>query len=608
MSPLIAVVVPAYKQPQFLAGAALSALDQRPPVAARVVVVNDGCPFPATHRIGTALASAHPERVRYVRQPNGGLSAARNAGIAEALATWPDLDAIFPLDSDNLLSPGTLPALWEVLERSPDLAWASPDQEIFGAVNLVWAHQPFNLYRQLFENQTDAGTLFRRSVFDSGLRYDEEMPAFEDWLFVLEAALAGFTGVPAGRCGFRYRKREHSMLIDALRTPRLLTARIRARLPAAYVPSELVRREHEAAPRFALLGAADGDVRMLAAADLEPARVPADGYAATVRASRGGTSAGHPHVPPVTVAGGDPLFEWLRASGLLAGVLLRAQRLLREHLAVALRVIPDPEPDVLDVTIASRGAVAGPPHAIALRTRDLARRRVEDDMRGLEIRAGATHAPPSCEIVSLPAAAEPQRALGTDSTLSSFCALRHIDNAETTLPWSGAGRGRSLWFVTRGPCPGAEDDGTLELSAALHRAEPESALHLLVVGAGGVRAPAAAIGHFETITMLAADEAAPELVARVLAGAAVVFHGGDACVRATPERSSALHVALVGAEHALAAADADPLLDVHLIRSDTVGRRLANLGATAEKIAFVRTEAIADDVLEAVRLAGARNG
>jgi hypothetical protein len=607
VNPLIAVVVPAYKQPQFLAGAALSALDQRPPVATRVVVVNDGCPFPATHRIGTALAQAHPERVRYVRQPNAGLSAARNTGIAEALATWPDVDAIFPLDADNLLSPGTLPALWDVLERDPDVAWASPDQEIFGAINIVWAHQPFSTYRQLFENQTDAGTLFRRSVFDSGLRYAEEMPAFEDWLFVLEAALAGFTGVPAGRCGFRYRRREHSMLIDALRTPDVLTARIRARLPAAYATAELVRREHDEAPRFALLGAADDEARMLAATDLEPARSRADDYLATVRASRGGTTAGHAHVPPVTITGSAPLFEWLHATGLLPGVLLRAQLLLRERLAVAVRLIPDPGPDVLDVVLGGAGG-ATPAHAIAVRTRDLARRPVEDDMRRVEIRAGALHAPPRCDIVSLPAAAEPQRALGTDPTLSSFCALQHIDKAQTALPWSGAGSGRSLWFVTRAPCPGAEDDSTLQVSAALHALEPAAALHLLVIGAGGIRAAATAIGHFDTITMLSDEEAVPELVARVLAGAEVVFHGGGAGVRATPERGAALHVALVGGEHTLAAADADPLLDVHLVRSDAVGRRLVHLGATAEKIAFVREDAIADDVLDAIRIAGARHG
>ena len=94
----------------------------------------------------------------------------------------------------------------------------------------------------------------------------------------------------------------------------------------------------------------------------------------------------------------------------------------------------------------------------------------------------------------------------------------------------------------------------------------------------------------------------------MLAGAEVVFHGGTAGVRATPERGAALHVALVGAEHALAATDADPLLNVHLVRSDAVGRRLVHLGATAEKIAFVRDDAIADDVLESIRVAGARHG
>ena len=546
--------------------------------------------------------------MRYLRQANARLSAARNAGIEEALATWPDLDAIFPLDADNLLSPGTLAALWEVLEGDPQLAWASPDLELFGIESGVWRHEaPFSTYRQLFENQTDAGTLFRRAVFDSGLRYAEELPAFEDWLFVLEAALAGFTGAPAGSCGFRYRKRAHSLLIDAQRSPGELKARIRARVPAAYAPAALVRREHAEAPRFALLAPGDGVARTLAATDLEPARCSAADYLAAVAASAGGTRAGHAHVPPVTFVGSEPLFAWLDASSLLPGLLLRAQLLLRDHLSIAVRLAPGAEPGTLAVRLAGD---AGDPaaHGLCIRTRDLLRTGSHAHAPLLEIRAGALHRPPRCEMVHLPAATEPPRARGTDRTLSNFCAHLHIDAAETTFPWSGTGRGRCMWFTVRAAAAAVGgDDQALVLSEALRAAEPEAALHLLVMGEGGLRAPATALGHFDTITTLSDAEAAPRAVARILAGADVVFHGDSGTLDAA-ERGTALQVALAGDGQVLAAADADPLLDAHLVATDGQLRQIVNLGAVREKVTVVRPDAVAHDVIEAIRAAGARRG
>ena len=231
---------------------------------------------------------------------------------------------------------------------------------------------------------------------------------------------------------------------------------------------------------------------MLAATDLEPARSVADDYLATVRASRGGTSAGHTHVPPVTVpaTGSGALFEWLHASGLLPGVLLRAQLLLREHLAVALRVIPDPEPDPLDVVLAGAGG-ATPAHAIAVRRAISRAGRSRTTCAGWRSARARSTRRPGATSSRCP---QPRRALGTDPTLSSFCAQRHIDKAETAPPLVGSGRSRSLAFVTRAPCPGADDDRALQVSAALHAHEPAAALHLLVIGAGGIRAPATAIG------------------------------------------------------------------------------------------------------------------
>ena len=233
----IAVVIPVYKQPQYLIESVDSVMAQRG-VTARALIVDDGCPYESTHEIGLALAHAFPGRAYYLRRPNGGLSAARNTGIDVALAMWPDLDAVFPLDADNRLSQDTLARLASVLDLHPEAAWASPNLETFGNEHFVWEPaSPYSAYRQLFDNQCDAGSLIRREVFASGLRYDEGMRhGYEDWEFYLRAGARGFRGIQAGACGFRYRRKAESLLTTAIDRREQILEHMRTSNPASFHP------------------------------------------------------------------------------------------------------------------------------------------------------------------------------------------------------------------------------------------------------------------------------------------------------------------------------------------------------------------------------------
>src|SRR3954447_26960276 len=73
----VAIVIPVYKHSVLLGEAVESALAQRCLYNIKIVIVDDGCPFPETELIGMAYALSHPE-VIYLRKPNGGLSSARN--------------------------------------------------------------------------------------------------------------------------------------------------------------------------------------------------------------------------------------------------------------------------------------------------------------------------------------------------------------------------------------------------------------------------------------------------------------------------------------------------------------------------------------------------
>jgi|GEM_PF-2754854 len=364
----IAVVIPVYRQAQYLAGAVASALEQQIETGVGVVIVNDGCPDPETDRIGRMLRDAEPDRVAYLHQPNAGLSAARNAGIRRALALWPHVEAIFPLDADNMLSPGTLADLRATLAERPEAAWASPTLEFFGAEEGEWRMpDPYLVYRQLFANQSDAGSLVRRDVFAAGIEFDETMTeGFEDWEFFLHAGLAGFRGIHAGRCGFRYRRRTGSMLVEAQGHTAELEAGLRRRHADAYRPGELARREHAEAPRFGLIRCDRDDVLLTAACDLEPHRVSLEGFLRP-RPVGAGAAPLAAHMPAISVLTTAAAIEWLVAEGRLAETLLELQLEVHDHSVVGLRCaagrglrLRRDRPDL-------------PFAALALRTRGLAR-------------------------------------------------------------------------------------------------------------------------------------------------------------------------------------------------------------------------------------------
>jgi glycosyltransferase involved in cell wall biosynthesis len=94
--PLVAVVIPCYNQAHFVAEAIESVLRQRYP-AFEVVVVNDGS-TDATAEVVSRFSAVH-----CIQQPNRGLAAARNTGLAHCRGEF----VVF-LDADDRLLPGAL--------------------------------------------------------------------------------------------------------------------------------------------------------------------------------------------------------------------------------------------------------------------------------------------------------------------------------------------------------------------------------------------------------------------------------------------------------------------------------------------------------------------
>ncbi|MBL8836161.1 MAG: glycosyltransferase [Alphaproteobacteria bacterium] len=251
--PRLAIVLPVYKHSVLVTEAIRSALEQTTPLAYRIVIVNDGCAFRETHEVALSAARAHPDRVVYLRRPNGGLSAARNTGIDYVTATWPTVEAIYFLDADNRLYPQALERAWAELQADPGIGWVYPDFDMFGQEAYFGSGGDYSVLKHLNENYCEAGSLVRRSLFDKGLRFDESMRlGFEDWDFWLQAVGLGYRGRHGEAMGLRYRKRPESMLANSERDRAEIIAYMRRKHKALYQRSHILAQEQHEAPRYAI--------------------------------------------------------------------------------------------------------------------------------------------------------------------------------------------------------------------------------------------------------------------------------------------------------------------------------------------------------------------
>lgn len=287
--PELAIIIPVWKQPGFLHESVTSALAQRADFPIAIVIVNDGCPLEETDRVGRMLARAHPS-VFYLRQPNRGLSGARNAGAAFALARWPELRAIFPLDADNLLRPHAmrhaLAALDQARAGAPDIGWIYPDIDMFGDPISTDYSGEYSALLHTQLNICEAGSLIAREVFDAGVRYDEAMrQGWEDWEFWLSAVDAGFRGQHLRDFGFCYRRRAQSMLTQTATMEAHLYHNLMARHKRLFSPRNLLTLEHHEAPRFAQVDGAD--IRLFTDPAHPVERLTLPDFARRIRAARG---------------------------------------------------------------------------------------------------------------------------------------------------------------------------------------------------------------------------------------------------------------------------------------------------------------------------------
>jgi glycosyltransferase involved in cell wall biosynthesis len=228
--PLVSVVMPVYNGERYLAEAIDSVLGQDYR-RREIVVVDDGS-------TDGSAAIARARGVLYVRQPNQGVAAARNAGLAAARGTL-----IAFLDQDDVWLPHKLEAQVGFLAARPSVDLVISAIEIMvepGTTPLEWFNPDWGMEIQTVVQLGAA--LLRRTCFervgdfDTGYRYASDT----DW--ILRARDAGLVLETASDVCMRYRMHER----NSSREDELLHAEVRAAYRASVARKRTARSRAEA--------------------------------------------------------------------------------------------------------------------------------------------------------------------------------------------------------------------------------------------------------------------------------------------------------------------------------------------------------------------------
>ena len=145
-------------------------------------MVDDGSPDDTAALVAPLV---HAGRIRYMRQANAGMSAARNAGAALATNEY-----MLFLDDDDLLVPNALAWLTDEIERYPEVAFVYGDAVLFSGAAPPpiedapdAATVPADLTVFLLFNQigSPGQVLLRRDAFEAVGRWRNQFTNAEDW-------------------------------------------------------------------------------------------------------------------------------------------------------------------------------------------------------------------------------------------------------------------------------------------------------------------------------------------------------------------------------------------------------------------------------------------
>ena len=203
-SPKVSIIVPCYNQADFLKECLDSVMVQTFQDF-EVIVVDDGSTDPKSIQV---LKTLEYPKTRIIHQKNMGLVGARNTGISQAKGEY-----IFPLDSDDKISPITLEKAVDVLNKNPKVGIVSGKTKLFGAKSGIFDCTPYKFPDILTGNCLVCSCMFRRSDWEKVGGYNPNMKyGWEDYDFWLSLIELGVEVYQVDDVFLYYRQNSFSMI------------------------------------------------------------------------------------------------------------------------------------------------------------------------------------------------------------------------------------------------------------------------------------------------------------------------------------------------------------------------------------------------------------
>jgi glycosyltransferase involved in cell wall biosynthesis len=186
--PQISVIIPTYNRQELVVAALQSVLAQTI-TGFEIIIVDDGSTDQTEQRLQPYL-----DRIRYVKQANQGVAAARNTGVRHAHG-----ELLCFLDSDDLWLPTKLEKQLDWAGAHPEYALIATEIQGIDAAGRPTGARKADMYqiqnglvaeRLLFGNWIQTSTVMvRRAALERAGGFDEDVGQFgEDWLLWMRIA------------------------------------------------------------------------------------------------------------------------------------------------------------------------------------------------------------------------------------------------------------------------------------------------------------------------------------------------------------------------------------------------------------------------------------
>jgi glycosyltransferase involved in cell wall biosynthesis len=200
--PKVSIITPCFNRDKFIAET-LDCLQKMHYSNWECIVVDDGSTDNSAKIIQEFVQTDN--RFKYVYHANCGISITKNTAVANSSGEY-----IFPLDSDDLISPDYISEAVEIMENDLNVKVVYADGAFFGAKKRKWHLNEYTFNDLLISNCIHNLALFRRIDFDQCGGYDPTLVINEDWDLWINILKNGGEVVKIKKEYFFYRKHDES--------------------------------------------------------------------------------------------------------------------------------------------------------------------------------------------------------------------------------------------------------------------------------------------------------------------------------------------------------------------------------------------------------------